>query len=309
MSEESKFFCDLETGTCSLPELDIEPSAALSPHQDQKISILYFTDPICSSCWGIEPHLRRLKLEYGDFFNLEYKMGGLLPNWDVYKGKDVRSPKEVAKHWDDASNYYEMPIDGDIWLEDPLHSSFPPAIAFKAAQLQDPKKAIRFYRRIKEMVFLEKKNTTRPEHLKTAALQTGLDPDQLIVDMQDSGKEAFENDVKLARSLSIKGFPSILFTDADQNQYLLYGFRPYEEFEQAIQKWNPYAVKKPINTNYQYLFQQFRTLTTKEYAVLTHKNKAEAETFLNQLLELDRLVRYRSKNGYIWRLKETISTV
>ncbi len=305
MSEESKFFCDLETGTCSLPDQHLESSTVLTPHQDQKISILYFTDPICSSCWGIEPHLKRLKLEYGDFFKLEYKMGGLLPNWESYKGKDVRSPKEVAKHWDDASRYYEMPIDGDVWLEDPLHSSFPPAIAFKAAQLQDPKKALNFYRRIKEMVFLEKKNTTKPEHLKAAALQCGLDPDQLILDMQDSGKEAFDDDVKLARSLGIKGFPSILFTDAKQNQYLLYGFRPYEEFEQAVQKWNPDAVKKPINTNYLYLFQQFGTLTTKEYAVLTHKNKAEAETFLNQLCELDRLVRYRSKNGYLWRLKRT----
>lgn len=303
MSEENNFFCDLETGTCSLPKQTNLPLADSIIIPDQKISIMYFTDPICSSCWGIEPHLRKLKLEYGDFFNIEYKMGGLLESWTSYKGKDVRTPEDVAVHWEEASQYYDMPIDGDVWLQDPLHSSFPPSIAFKAAQLQDPRKALLFFRKIKEMVFLQKINTTRVEHLQNAALQCGLDPKELAKDMQGAAVKAFEDDVKLARSLGIKGFPSILFTDANQDQYLLYGFKPYEEYEQAIQKWNSKASKKPINTNYLNLFSHYPTLTTKEYAVLTHKNKAEAETFLNQLFELDRLDRFQSKNGYLWRLK------
>jgi hypothetical protein len=43
-------------------------------------------------------------------------------------------------------------FDGDIWLEDPLPSSYPPSIAFKAAQMQDGDLAILFLRRIKEML-------------------------------------------------------------------------------------------------------------------------------------------------------------
>lgn len=306
MSEESKFFCDIEAGTCNLPEQLHTPLANSISISDQKIKILYFTDPICSSCWAIEPFLRKLKLEYGDFFELEYRMGGLLPSWSAYKGSDVKKPEDVAAHWEHASQHYDMPIDGDVWLEDPLHSSFPPAIAFKAAQLQDAGKAITFFRRMKEMVFLEKKNITRIDHLKTAASQTGLNPEQLAFDMLGAAAADFENDVRLARSFGIKGFPSILFSNTDQQSYLVYGFKPYEEFEQAIQRWNPEAVKRTINTNYLSLFSCFPTMTTKEYAVLTHKNKAEAETFLNQLFELDRLNRYRSKSGFLWSLKEPI---
>ncbi len=305
MSEETNFFCDIEAGTCNLPEQTHSSLTNSISIPNQKISILYFTDPICSSCWGIEPHLRKLKLEYGDYFELEYRMGGLLSNWSSYKGKDVKKPEDVATHWDHASQHYDMPIDGDIWLEDPLHSSFPAAIAFKAAQLQNLKKASAFYRRIKEMVFLEKKNTTRIEHLKTAALQTGLDPAQLELDIHGQAVINFENDMKLARSFGIKGFPSILFSDSNQQSYLLYGVKPYEEFEQAILNWNPAAVKTPINTNYLNLFSVYPSMTTKEYAVLTNKNKAEAETFLNQLFELDRLDRYRSKNGYLWSLRKS----
>ena len=113
--------------------------------------------PICSSCWGIEPQLRKLKLEYGNNIQIEYRMGGLLPDWN-YNSGGISEPSDVAHHWDEVSVHYDMPIDGDVWLEDPLDSSYPPSIAFKAAQLQDEYKALLFMREIREMVFLQKKN-------------------------------------------------------------------------------------------------------------------------------------------------------
>jgi predicted DsbA family dithiol-disulfide isomerase len=140
-----------------------------------------------TSCWGIEPQLRRLKAEYGDYIQIEYRMGGLLYNWN-YNSGGISKPSDVAEHWDQASRYYEMPIDGDVWLEDPLPSSYPPSIAIKAAQLQDEDKALFFLRRIREMVFLEKKNITRWEHLQKAAMETGLDADLLKKQM---GKNDF----------------------------------------------------------------------------------------------------------------------
>jgi putative protein-disulfide isomerase len=303
MIEGNQFLCDIDDGLCKLPDTKILNSGEGIITLAQKIQVIYFTDPICSSCWGIEPQLRRLKMEYGDHLQINYKMGGLLPNWSTYAGTDVRKPEDVATHWDKAGNYYDMPIDGNIWLEDPLDSSYPTCIAFKAAQLQSELKALTFLRRIKEMVFLEKKNITKWTHLETAAREAGLDALKIKEDMKADAIDAFEADLKLAKQLGIKGFPSLIFTDEQNDNYLLYGFKPYEEFEQAIIKWNPKAVKKPINTNYNHLFNAYPTLTTKEFAVLTHKNKAEAETFLNELYELDRIKRQHSRNGYLWACK------
>ena len=105
------------------------------PAGARPVKIVYFTDPICSSCWGIEPQLRQLKLEYGPYLDIEYRMGGLLPNWS-YNSGGISKPSDVAHHWDEVSLHYDMPIDGDVWLEDPLDSSYPPSIAFKAAQIK-----------------------------------------------------------------------------------------------------------------------------------------------------------------------------
>jgi hypothetical protein len=47
-----------------------------------------------------------------------------------------QNPLDAAKHWEEVSKEHKTPLDGDIWIEDPLHSSYPPSIAFKAAQIQ-----------------------------------------------------------------------------------------------------------------------------------------------------------------------------
>ena len=149
--------CDTETGLCQVPENSGTTQKTNLAAKQLPVKIIYFTDPICSSCWGVEPQLRKLKLEYSEFFDIEYHMGGLLPSWDIYNSGAISKPSDVAHHWDEVSRYYEMPIDGDVWLEDPLPSSYPPSIAFKAAQAQDKVKAVAFMRNLREKLFLQKK--------------------------------------------------------------------------------------------------------------------------------------------------------
>ena len=297
------FICDPETGVCEVPGVQAHGTDVNISADQKKVRVLYFTDPICSSCWGIEPQLRKLKLEYGDYFDIEYRMGGLLKGWDVYGGKDVSGPTDTAQHWDEASAHYDMPIDGDVWLEDPLTSSYPPSIAFKAAQLQGEEKALLFLRRIKEMVFLEKKNITKWEHLAQAALETGLDTGKFKDDFEGRAKELFEEDLGLAKQLGVRGFPSIFFTDEDNNRFLVYGSKPYEQYEQALLKLYPQAAKQTIDTSWENLFGHYPALTTKEFSVLTGKTKEAAEIFLNSLNEQKKIDRYDSKNGVLWKVR------
>ncbi|HQP01246.1 MAG TPA: DsbA family protein, partial [Bacteroidia bacterium] len=180
--QNNPLMCDPESGICEIPTNKISSAESSLIKSDKKpVKIIYYTDPICSSCWGIEPQLRKLKLEYGNNIEVEYRMGGLLPNWS-YNSGGISKPSDVAHHWDEVSVYYDMPIDGNVWLEDPLNSSYPPSIAFKAAQMQDNEKAILFLREIREMVFLQKKNITKWEHLELAGKKVGLDIVKLKTD-------------------------------------------------------------------------------------------------------------------------------
>ncbi len=294
--------CDIETGMCEIPDMQENKHALAGVEPTQKpLKVIYYTDPICSSCWGIEPQLRKLKLEYGKILDMDYRMGGLLPDWS-YNSGGISKPSDVAHHWDEVSRYYDMPIDGDVWLEDPMNSSYPPSIAFKAAQLQDKYKAIEFLRELRELLFLHKKNINKWEPMAKAAEAAGLNVDQLKADYEITAKALFQEDLQLARELGVRGFPSIFFVDESGNREFVYGSKPYSAYENAIQKLLPTAKKSAYDTTWRGLFSKFKTLTAKEFSVLSEMDRQESEQFLDNLTEEGRLEKYTTKNGAIWKL-------
>lgn len=300
--EENKnnpLLCDIETGICEMPPSELTGTKQGIIPDTKPVKIIYFTDPICSSCWGVEPQLRKLKLEYGNSITIEYHMGGLLPDWS-YNSGGISKPSDVAHHWDEVSQYYDMPIDGDVWLEDPLNSSYPPSIAFKAAQMQDEKKAIVFLRIIREMVFLEKKNIEKWEYLEVAAKKAGLNPTQLKTDFEGKAKELFYTDLELGKKLGVRGFPTFILSNGSSDSITVYGFKPYTTFEDAVVKLYPAATKTKIDPSWESLFAQYATLTTKEFSELSGKSKPESKKQLQALADKNQLYALVTKNGVMW---------
>lgn len=301
-TKTNPLICDPAEGICGVPANEPTPGEK-QVAQAQSLKLVYFTDPICSSCWGIEPQLRKLKLEYGADIAIEYRMGGLLPDWS-YNSGGISKPSDVAHHWDEVSGYYDMPIDGDVWLEDPLSSSYPPSIAFKAAQLQDDEKAILFMREMRELVFLEKKNIAKWEHMATAAKRAGLDPVQLKKDYEGKAVTLFEEDLKLAREYGVRGFPTMFFSDAGGKQEMVYGSKPYPFYETAILTVAPQVVKKEYDKDWHSLFGKYSSLTAKEFAELSGTPRKDSESVLDGLVGKGLLTKLNTKNGAIWRLKK-----
>ena len=303
MKSESPLNCKSDSGLCEVPvhrKNGVSISRGFDRKAEKPVRILYFTDPICSSCWGIEPQLRRLKAEYGESIEIEYRMGGLLPDWS-YNAGGISRPSDVAAHWEEASQYYQMPIDGSIWLEDPLPSSYPPSIAFKAAQLQNPEKALIFLRRLREMVFMEKKNIARPENIRQAAMETGLNPEKLLQDMEGAALQAFQTDLEVTRSMGIRGFPTLVFSTKSGMQQIISGSRPYANFVQAMKTLVPDISAQTFDASPEGLFARYSSLTSLEFASLAGTTKEQAEQLLNGLAENGKLKKFSISNGNLWK--------
>lgn len=300
---KNPLICNPETGVCEIPTMEHTTKKIRTNDTLAKpIRVIYYTDPICSSCWGIEPQLRKLKLEYGHLLDFEYRMGGLLPDWS-YSDGIINKPEDVAQHWDDVSYYFQMPIDGDVWLEDPLYSSYPPSIAFKAAQMQDDEKAIDFLRRMRELLFLEKKNITKWDNIAMAAIDAKLDVNQLKEDyLHGKAEQDFLEDLELGQQLGIRGFPTIIFIDEKGNEQLVYGSKSYKDYELAIKKLLPLSKKKHYDTSLYNLLSHYPTLTVKEYAELANKNIIIAKQILDELNKTAELKRTETKNGNLYSL-------
>jgi len=299
--QNNPLLCDIETGMCETTEGVLETEPQNMVHSTKKsIKVIYYTDPICSSCWGIEPQLRKLKLEYGSAVEIDYRMGGLLPDWS-YNSGGIGKPSDVAEHWDEVSVHYDMPIDGDLWLEDPLESSYPPSIAFKAAQMQDEDKAILFLREVRELVFLEKKNIAKWKFIERAAEKAGLNTVQLKVDFEGAAKDKFQEDLALGRELGVRGFPTMFFLDESGNKEIVYGTKPYVYYEMAILKLDPTLKKSEYSKTSEALFSNYHSLTAKEFSELSGTPRDESESVLNALSNSGSLQKLTTKNGSIWR--------
>lgn len=268
---------------------------------NKPLKILYFTDPICSTCWLIQPILRKLKLEYDDYLDIDYKMGGLLPSWKDYNKGIIKTPSDAAKHWEDMSSLYNTPLDGDVWFEDPLNSSYPPSIAFKAAQLQSKDKAILFLRRIKEMVFLEKKNITKRKFIVNAALNCGLDSAVLLRDIQIKAIDLFKEDLELAQAYGIKSFPTLFFSKDSHKKITLKGIQSYEKFEEIIKEFIPDVVKKKIEIDPLSLFKLYNIMTEEEFSFLMNLDKETTHKLLLSLYKNGEIEKVESKNGFVWK--------
>ncbi len=305
MEDKNPLICDPKSGICEIPSNQTSSAdSGFTKEKRKAIKIIYYTDPICSSCWGIEPQLRKLKLEYGNNIEVEYRMGGLLPNW-TYNSGGISKPADVASHWDEVSVYYDMPIDGNVWLEDPLASSYPPSIAFKAAQIQDEEKAILFLREIREMVFLQKKNITKWAYLELAGKKVGLDIVKLKNDYEGKAIELFEKDLKFGRELGVRGFPTMFFSDTTNQKEMVYGAKPYSTFENTLLKLFPAAIKTNYNKTWASVFSKYYSLTAKEFSELTGIPRNECEKHLDDLTANGHLEKQTTKNGAIWTIKNT----
>ncbi|MCC6369940.1 MAG: DsbA family protein [Bacteroidia bacterium] len=268
--------------------------------KNKPIQVQYFTDPICSTAWMIQPFLRKLTLEYDEHINIEYRMGGLLPSWQGYDKGGISQPSDAAEHWEQVCAINEMPLDGDIWNEDPLSSSFPPSIAFKAAQIQSTEKAILFLRRIKEMVFLEKKNIINWNFLEDSAFEVGLDSARLLKDIGGKAKVLFSKDLELVKKHNVTIFPTLFFSDKNGNSYTIEGYHSYKKFEEVVRNLMPNIEKAKVNTDPKFLFSKFNRMSEFEFAFLSNINREEAKEVLTNLFNKGLLDKYESKNGNMW---------
>jgi predicted DsbA family dithiol-disulfide isomerase/2-polyprenyl-6-methoxyphenol hydroxylase-like FAD-dependent oxidoreductase len=224
-------------GEVQLPLLSSRPArlagAGLASVRQPRLRLQYFTDPICSTCFIVQSSFMRILSEYGRNLDISYHMGGLLPSWETIRGK-IQSPEDAALHWEEVALKYQIPINPTVWRDDPLSSSFPAAIAFKAAQRQDEEKAIAFLRRLREMLFVDARNISRPQYLAAAAGEVGLDWLKMMTDFDGEALREFRLDLRLARSLGIVSFPTLILTNAAGDTVRIKGYFDFGELEAAI---------------------------------------------------------------------------
>lgn len=216
--------------------------------EEDRVEIVYYTDPLCCWSWAFEPQWRRLRYEFSGKIRWRYRMGGLLPDWNSYNDpmNAVSRPLQMGPVWMEARYVSGMPIQDRIWYEDPPTSSYPACIAVKCAELQSVEVGEQYLRCIREAVMLEGRNIAKNEVLIDEAVKLAqklpqvFDAAQFENDLkQGAGREAFRQDLQKVRYYQIGRFPTLTLQRPSQPGVMITGYRPYSVLLDALSRVAP----------------------------------------------------------------------
>ncbi|CAH1213150.1 hypothetical protein PAECIP111893_03638 [Paenibacillus plantiphilus] len=293
MANNNNMVCDLQTGVCGVAE-DEEMEIIDCNQPSKAINLYYVTDPICSHCWALEPVLRRFVAQYGNYFNFHKVMGGLLEKWHdgpIDPANGIHKPADVAVHWREVGAYSRMPIDGTLMIANPVQSSYPPSRVFKVIQKRfTDAKAAQYLRRSREALFAFNQNIADKSVMIEIVNKIGLDGEAIINEAeQQVGHQLLHEDFDLVRSLGVRGFPTIIMTNEENNGVKIVGSRPLESYINGLKKaLNIEELQPKPVPSLSYLLDKEKLLFSKEIEVMYDVEQSEINSFIESNLSSDR---------------------
>jgi putative protein-disulfide isomerase len=212
-----------------------------------RISIVYYTDPLCCWSWAFEPQWRRLRYEYAGNIDWQYRLGGLLPDWRHFHDPffSVSRPQQMGPVWMEARLQSGQPMNDRIWVDDPPSSSYPACIAVKCAQAQSDAAGEKYLRRLREALMLDGKNIARQDILFQLAEELSKEePDFHLPSFEEAyqngtGRAAFQQDLEASRFQGISRFPCLTLQYPGKEGLMIVGYRPYPVLLDALRQLNP----------------------------------------------------------------------
>ncbi|ARK31457.1 ClpXP adapter SpxH family protein [Halalkalibacter krulwichiae] len=293
--------CDNQLGVCGLdPE-----------HQEIKrhkpIELYTFIDPLCAECWAFEPMLKKLQVEYGDYFRIRTLVAGRLQAWNVCRStaKGLTGKKqEIASSWEAIASKTGMSCDGDVLLENDWNSPYLSSLAIKAAELQGPQLGARFLRKLREALFLEKQNITEQHVLIDCARKAGLDVDEFKNDLSsETAARTLQHDIHTTNEMEVEIVPTFVFFNAnvEDDGIKVSGNYPYSVYVQILEEMLGFKPKPKKEITLEDFIKRFELVATIEVSVVLNLTEEEAERQLKALVLQQKVEAVPVKYGVFWR--------
>ena len=271
-----------------MTRIQIPSESFTSPLVNKPLEMYVFLDPLCPTCWDMQPTLRKLQVEYGQYFTVRTVLSTQLNKLNT------------------VCNFPNTNLSNDSYSISKIEHSVFPSIAVKAAEFQGKKAAIRYFIKIQEYLFLKTKNVTSLSVLQEIAEEVKLDVDEFTRDfLSNECARSFQSDLSITCEMEVDSFPSIVFfnENIEDEGIKVAGNYPYEIYVQILQEmlYEKPEIQDPPSL--EKLFDRFYSLTTNEIASYYNISDQLAERELKKLLLLQKVERLVLPNIVLWRLK------
>ena len=201
--------------------------------------LIYFSDPMCSWCYGFSPVMDQIRQAYGSALPVRIVMGGLRPGTETPMTPDRVT--ELVGHWTHVTEATGLPFDPAA-LNAPgfCYDTDPAARAVVVARREGQEIAARYLSAAQRAFYAKGRDVTQPDVLGDLAAQFGLDRDRFLADWasEDAKRETW-GDYALSQRAGVTGFPTLVGGPNAEGVYgvVTRGYAPGEQVLAVLRDW------------------------------------------------------------------------
>jgi predicted DsbA family dithiol-disulfide isomerase len=252
---------------------------------NKPMELYLFVDPFCIDCWNLSIIIKKLQIEYGDYFTLKYVLCGNLNTLNRSKKKFTSQKTETT----------------DIKNDDMPHLA---SISIKAAELQGKGAGARYIRRLQELFFLENADITDVNVIQLCAKRTGLDLDEFVNDIYSvSAANAYQCDLKISSEMEVTEMPALVFfnENIEDEGLKVTGLYSYDIYVQIFSEMlNDYPKPSEIPPLELFLAKN-PNMATHDLALIYDQSAEQIERQMKKLQLQQKVKKINSRNGYFWK--------
>jgi putative protein-disulfide isomerase len=198
-------------------------------------ALLYFTDPMCSWCYGFGPAIEAIAAEYADRAPVSVVTGGLRP--DETHPLPERMAREIAHHWEMVHQASGREFDFAFFNKHPgfIYNTAPACRAVTAANLLDSTRTLQFQHAFQRRFYRDAEDPADPATFVRAAEDSGYGSSEFSETYAAAGTEAaMRQQFEFARSWGIGAFPTLVLAADDKNILVTQGYLGRDELTVRI---------------------------------------------------------------------------
>lgn len=267
----------------------------------QKIEVFHFINPLCPECWGIEPHIKKLQIEYGHVLKFRPFLTGSITDLNTHS---ETMKKSLALKWEEISSQTGMVCTGTLWLEDPIEQPFILSLSMKAADQQGLRLGKRFSRILREKMFFETKNVGKIDVLLECAKEADLDIEEFVVDIHSAAtSRALQCDFQVAKDYDVTVSPTLIFFPnlVEEPAVKVSGLQDFQVYEKVIQDLLGGEVEKIPLPPMCFFAKKFKLFALQEVSVVYNLSLEKAREQLLPMMIRGVLQEHQTPLGYYYK--------
>lgn len=201
--------------------------------------LIYFSDPMCSWCYGFSPVIEDIRRTFGRALPIRVVMGGLRPGAEQPMTEEAKL--EIADHWTHVHEATGLPFDGS-GMSAPgfIYDTDPAARAVVVARRDGEEMAAAYLTRAQRAFYAEGRDVTTPEVLAELAEELGLEREPFLAAWaSEEAKQETWRDYAISQRAGVTGFPTLVAGPNAEGVYgvVTRGYAPADQVVAILKEW------------------------------------------------------------------------